>query len=226
MTATNILVVAAHPDDEVLGCGGTIAGHADAGDVVRVLFLADGVGARGEARADAQAGREKGAHSAAAILGVKRVDFLGLPDNRLDRLDLLDIVQPVERVVHEFRPSVVYTHHGGDLNVDHRIAHQAVLTACRPQPKGSVLRILCFETVSSTEWGGPAIGPPFHPNWFVNIEDQLARKMAALREYGEEMRPFPHARSIEAVEALARLRGSSCGLPAAESFILHREIKP
>jgi LmbE family N-acetylglucosaminyl deacetylase len=225
MTAKNILVVAAHPDDEVLGCGGTIAGHADAGDVVRVLFLADGVGARGEA-GEAQAGREKAAHSAAAVLGVKRVDFLGLPDNRLDRLDLLDIVQPVERVVREFRPSVVYTHHGGDLNVDHRIAHQAVLTACRPLPGGPVLCILCFETVSSTEWGGATIGLPFHPNWFVNIEGQLARKMAALREYGEEMRPFPHARSIEAVEALALLRGCSCGLPAAESFILHREIKP
>lgn len=227
MTASNILVVAAHPDDEVLGCGGTIARHADEGDIVHVLFLADGVSARGEASAKAaRAGREKEAHSAAAVLGVKRVDFLGLPDNRLDGLDLLDIVQSVERVVREFRPSVIYTHHGGDLNVDHRIAHQAVLTACRPQPGEPVFRILCFETLSSTEWGGPAIGPAFHPTWFVSIEAQLTRKIDALRKYSEELRSFPHARSIEAVEALARLRGCACGMQAAESFILHREIKP
>lgn len=227
MNARRILVVAAHPDDEVLGCGGTVVRHADEGDEVRVLFLSDGVGARGISRnAPAFQARELAAHAAAVTLGVRKVQFLGLPDNRLDSIDLLDIVKPIEHIVQEFRPSVIYTHHGGDLNVDHRIFHKALLTACRPQPGASVSRILFFETPSSTEWADPSFGPAFCPNCFVGIAEQMSRKMAALHHYEGEMRPFPHARSLESIEALARTRGCTAGLPAAEAFVILREIRP
>jgi LmbE family N-acetylglucosaminyl deacetylase len=137
---------------------------------------------------------------------------------------LLDMVQPLETVINEFKPSMIYTHHGSDLNVDHRLTHQAVLTACRPQPNGLVTRILAFEVPSSTEWSSASIGAPFMPNWFVNISAVIDKKMAALASYGEELRPFPHARSVEGVQALAMLRGSSCGVEAAEAFMLVREI--
>ena len=227
MNARRILVVAAHPDDETLGCGGTIARHADEGDEVRVLFLADGVGARGISFNDpACQGRKSAAHAAAETLGIREVQFLGLPDNRLDSVDLLDVVKPIELIVQEFRPLVIYTHHGGDLNVDHRISHEAVLTACRPQPGSSVSRILFFETPSSTEWADPSIGPAFRPTCYVGIAEQMSRKMAALHHYEGEMRPFPHARSLEAIEALARTRGCAAGLPAAEAFVILREIRP
>ncbi len=226
MNACRILVVAAHPDDEVLGCGGTIARHADEGDEVQVLFLTDGVGARGiSSSGPACQARKSAAHAAAATLGIGEVQFLGLPDNRLDSVNLLDVVKPIEHIVQEFRPSVIYTHHGGDLNVDHRISHEAVLTACRPQPGASVSRILFFETPSSTEWADPSIGPAFRPTCFVGIAEQMSRKTAALRLYEEEMRPFPHARSLEAIEALARTRGCAAGLPAAEAFVILREIR-
>ncbi len=227
MKPRRILVVAAHPDDEALGCGGTIARHVDEGAEVQVLFLADGVGARGVSsnHIDYQA-RKSAAHSAAEKLGIRRIQFLGLPDNRLDNVDLLDVVKPIELLIRDFRPSLIFTHHGGDLNIDHRVSHAAVLTACRPQPGSSVSQILLFETPSSTEWGDPSIGPAFRPTLYVGIEEQMGRKMAALRCYEAEMRSFPHARSIQAIEALARIRGCTVGLPAAEAFVIFREISP
>lgn len=225
MNDRRILIVAAHPDDEVLGCGGTLARHTAEGDIVQILFLADGVGGRGQiAGAETVRDRIQAACNAAATLGAGQPIFFGWPDNRLDSMALLDMVQPLEQVIEEFKPSTIYTHHGGDLNVDHRLAHQAVLTACRPQPEGFVTRILTFETPSSTEWSSASIGVPFCPNWFVNISTVIDQKMAALHCYEEELRPFPHARSPEGIEALARLRGSSCGVQAAEAFMLIREI--
>lgn len=225
MNNRRILIVAAHPDDEVLGCGGTIARHVALGDVVRILLLADGVGGRLQAaEPEAVIERSKAARNAAATMGADAPILLGWPDNRLDRMELLDMIQPLEKVIREFKPSTIYTHHGGDLNVDHRLTHQAVLTACRPQPEGPVTRLLTFEIPSSTEWSSASIGAPFCPNWFVDISTVIDQKMAALRCYGEELRSFPHARSLEGIEALARLRGSSCGVPAAEAFMLIREI--
>lgn len=218
----SILVVAAHPDDEALGCGGTIARHVAAGDEVACLFLADGATSR-ESEADASV-RERQARRAADTLGIGEILLARFPDNRMDTVALLDVVQVIEKVVARFSPETIYTHHGGDLNIDHRITHQAVLTACRPQPGHSVRAIYGFEVPSSTEWAPPATLPPFTPTRFVDITAYLEQKRAALDCYVEEMRPWPHARSFEAVEALARMRGACVGVEAAEAFMVIREI--
>lgn len=224
-----VLVVAAHPDDEVLGCGGAMARHAAAGDEVRVLILAEGATSRRTKRALARdraalASLGRAAKLAARRLGGARVELERFPDNRMDGVELLDVVKAVERRVAAFRPEVVYTHHAADLNVDHRVTHQAVLTACRPLPGSSVARILCFEIPSSTEWQAPAAGV-FAPDWFVDISSTLPAKLKALQAYSSEMRPWPHPRSLRAVEHLARWRGASAGLEAAEAFVLARAVE-
>ncbi len=218
-----VLVVAAHPDDEALGCGGTIARHVAGGGQVQCLFMTNGVDARGTDSA-ASARRSESAGRAARCLGFTNPTILNFPDNGMDSVPLLAATKAVERVLGEHLPNVIYTHHGSDLNVDHRITHQAVITACRPLPGTSVNLILCFETLSSTEWSSRAIGDGFRPNHFVNIAAHLGAKLSALAEYEEEMRTFPHPRSPEAVRALATLRGSCVGLPAAEAFELVRHI--
>lgn len=219
-----ILVLAAHPDDEVLGCGGTLRGHVLAGDEVHVVILADGAGSRpgGEAH---KAARAASARAAAGILGIRHVITHDLPDNRLDSVPLLDLVQIVERHVREVAPDMVYTHHGGDLNIDHRRAHEAVVTACRPQPGGRVASLLFFEVPSSTEWRAPGDAAPFAPNWFVDIAGTLDTKLDALRAYADELRPWPHPRSLEGVSHLARWRGATVGCGAAEAFVLGRHIQ-
>jgi LmbE family N-acetylglucosaminyl deacetylase len=188
--------------------------------MVHVLFIADGTGARGAGSRAAEA-RAAAARSACSILGVEAPKFLDFPDNRMDTIALLDIVQGVEAEIAEFVPSIVYTHHAGDLNVDHRITHQAVLTACRPQPGHRVEAIYAFEVPSATDYAGA--GGAFIPRRFVDIEATWPSKRAALEAYGEEMRPYPHTRSLGAVEALARTRGASVGFLMAEAFDVIRE---
>jgi LmbE family N-acetylglucosaminyl deacetylase len=226
-----VLVVAAHPDDEALGCGGTIARHVRVGDEVSATFMTDGVGARvatdpGEALERMAEGRSRSlaAKQAARILGVASVDWIDLPDNQMDSVPLLAVVKVVAHAVSALQPDIIYTHHGGDLNIDHRITHQAVMTACRPMPGSSVKAIYAFEVPSSTEWA-PESMQPFRPNHFVDISATLDAKLDALAAYEEEMRAFPHARSIEAVRALAAWRGASVGLKAAEAFMTLRRIE-
>ena len=224
-----VLVVAAHPDDEVLGCGGTIARHADAGDQVNVLILAEGATSRKQHRDRVQVADElsvlaEAAEQAGIILGAQGVELLDLPDNRLDSIDRLDLVKQIEKRITRQKPHVVYVHHAGDVNVDHRRLHEAVVTACRPIPGQPVQRLLSFEVASSTEWQPPGSAPAFHPNWFIDISSQLERKCLALKTYESEMRPWPHARSIESLEHLARWRGAQVGVEAAEAFCLLRQI--
>ena len=226
-SARAVLVIAAHPDDEILGCGGTLARHAAEGDTVHVLIVAEGATARDSER-DPR-GREPeltalraAASRAAAAIGAEEPRLLGLPDNRLDTLPLLDVIKPIEAVIEAVAPEIVYTHHAGDLNIDHRIVHQATVTACRPLPGSPVRALYAFETLSSTEW--QTAGEAFRPQRWVDIEPYLDRKMRALDAYQAEMRPFPHARSREAVEAPARWRGASAGLKAAECFVVVREV--
>ena len=227
--ADTVLVVAAHPDDEVLGCGGTIARHAEVGDVVQVLIAAEGATSRQLRRDrtlafDALSELAKAAQSACKILGAAGVEFLDLPDNRLDSLDRLDLIKQIEQRIDRHQPQVVYVHHAGDVNVDHRRLHEAVVTASRPLPGHAVKRILSFEVASSTEWQPPGSAPSFHPNWFVDISDQWRRKREALLAYNSEMRSWPHARSLEALEHLARWRGAQVGVEAAEAFSLLRQV--
>ena len=226
----SVLVVAAHPDDEVLGCGGTIARHADAGDQVQVLIVAEGATSRQQQRDRNQAIKQlsalaQAAQTAGSILGAAGVELLDLPDNRLDSLDRLDLIRHIERSIDRHQPQVVYVHHAGDVNVDHRRLHEAVVTACRPTPGHPVRRLLSFEVASSSEWQPPGSAPAFQPNWFVDITAQWPRKREALAAYACEMRTWPHARSLEALEHLARWRGAQMGVPAAEAFCLLRELR-
>lgn len=227
-----VLVITAHPDDEALGCGGTIARFSAEGRDVHLAFLADGVGSRsGQGSELAQAEREAldrrraAARKAAEVLDAASVSFDDLPDNQLDSISLLDITQRVEALIAKHRPSIVLTHHAGDLNIDHRRVHQAVITACRPQRGHCVRTLLAFEVPSSTEWQPPGSGPAFEPNWFVDISDTLEQKYAALDAYHEEMRAWPHPRSLEAVEHLARWRGATVGFEAAEAFVVLRQLQ-
>jgi LmbE family N-acetylglucosaminyl deacetylase len=164
------------------------------------------------------------AQTAGTILGAASVELLDLPDNRLDSLDRLDVIKLIEERIARYQPEVVYVHHAGDVNIDHRRLHEAVVTACRPTPGHVVRRLLSFEVASSTEWQPAGSAPAFHPNWFVDISDQWERKRVALAAYASEMRSWPHARSIEAVEHLARWRGAQVGVQAAEAFCLLRQV--
>lgn len=216
-----ILAVVAHPDDEVLGCGGALARHASRGDDVRILILADGVSARGSDPAKIQR-RRKAAEAATKELGARELMWRDLPDNMLDKKPLLEIVQTVEAVIGEVNPDVVYTHHAGDLNIDHRLVHQAVVTACRPLPASQTRLVAAFEILSSTEWASPSAATAFSPQLFVDVTGTMERKLAALRCYEEEMRPFPHPRSEQAVRALAMYRGVMAGFDLAEAFEIVR----
>ena len=225
----SVLIVAAHPDDEVLGCGGTIAHHADAGDKVHVLIMAEGATARWPSRERENAlvqlsTLSTAAKSAGRILGAASVDLLDLPDNRLDSMPRLDLIKIVEEHIESYKPECVYVHHVGDVNIDHRRLHEAVVTACRPVPLHPVRSLMSFEVASSSEWQPPGSAPSFQPNLFIDISGQLERKKEALLAYACEMRAWPHARSIKALEHLARWRGAQVGVEAAEAFCLLRKL--
>ena len=217
-----ILVVAAHSDDEVLGCAGTIVRHINAGDKVHLLFMTDGVGSRLGVNISVNS-RILAAENSAKILGVTSVENLDFPDNRMDEVALLDIVQSLEGVIYKIKPDVVYTHHLGDLNIDHQITHKAVITACRPQPEFSVKEIYAFEVLSSTEWQTPGFYP-FIPNVFINVEAYIKTKSKALESYDREIRQSPHSRTIDNAIRLSAIRGNSVGIDFSEAFSLVRKI--
>jgi LmbE family N-acetylglucosaminyl deacetylase len=231
-----VLVLAAHPDDEILGCGGTLALHSAKGDQITIMIMAEGITSRSSVR-DVTLCRaeltnlQQIALQAAQVLGVSDVRFAGLPDNRLDNLDLLDIVKIIEQVIDDIQPEIIYTHHYGDLNIDHQIIHQAAMTAARPLPNSSVRKLLFFEVPSATGWNTPTSQNAFIPQYYIDLsqkvngsETALDYKLKALKIYESEMRPYPHHRSIETVQYLAYWRGSSIGILSAESFQVGRII--
>ncbi|WP_294145529.1 PIG-L family deacetylase [uncultured Selenomonas sp.] len=225
-----ILVVAAHPDDEVLGVGGTILRHVAEGDEVRILLLAEGVTSRADTRDEALCHEaldalHTNAQRVAKALGAKCAELCNFPDNRMDSMMLLDVVKPIEHVINMYRPDVVYTHHGGDVNVDHQRTHEAVVTACRALPGQCVHELYFFETPSSTEWQMMRAERAFLPTLYVDIAATLAKKLDVLHLYDSEMRSFPHTRSYEAVEALAQWRGATAGVAAAEAFEVGRVVR-
>jgi LmbE family N-acetylglucosaminyl deacetylase len=220
-----VLVVAAHPDDEVLGCGATIARHVATGDEVRVVIMAEGLTSRGKASPADSVSLRTSAFRASAILGVSELKLEGLPDNRLDTLSRLSVIKIVESHIRDWKPSIVYTHHFGDLNIDHQVVHASVITACRSHPQNLVRTLLFFEIPSSTEWQIRGSGIPFEPQWYVDITNFIDVKIKAIEHYATELRPWPHPRSLEALVNLAKWRGSTAGLDAAEAFMVGRHIK-
>lgn len=225
---SNILVIAAHPDDEILGVGATAAKRAAQGDTVRALILGEGQTSRWENRQEAPESTVADLHrdtlAAAACIGYERVSFADFPDNRFDQVDLLELVKHVERGLKEFAPEVVYTHHGGDLNIDHQRTSQAVLTAARPTENCPVKELYAFETLSSTEWNF-SYTQPFCPNVFEEVGPFLQAKLDAMRCYGSELCAFPHPRSLEGIQSSARKYGTIIGREFAEAFMLLRMIQ-
>jgi LmbE family N-acetylglucosaminyl deacetylase len=225
----NVLVVAAHPDDEVLGCGGTIARLTQEGHDVNVAILGEGITSRYDKRGQADQTHvealQECSQQVAELLGVKDLFAYDLPDNRFDTIPLLDVIKIVEELVERVQPQVIYTHHNSDLNVDHVMVHRAVLTATRPMVGRPVKDIYAFEVPSSTDWAFGQFPPAFRANVFVDIGDVLSVKLQAMVLYESESRAFPHPRSPEALRATARRWGSVVGVECAEAFELIRSVR-
>ncbi len=229
----NILVVAAHPDDEVLGCGGTIARHTQHGDRVTLVVMTDGVGSRDYQPASRRSAgkrsaggpgvvkRKRECAASCRILGIDRKDihWLGLADQCLDGYLLLDLVKRLEEVKILTTPDIVYTHFWGDLNLDHQLTCRAVLTAFRPMPSGKHARVFQFEVPESTYLSIPLGFGAFNPDSFDDITVTVERKLLALKAYNSESRVYPHCRSTEFIKELSLFRGKLAGCLHAEAFV-------
>lgn len=224
-----VLCIAAHPDDEVLGAGATLARHADDGDDVHVCILSDGVTSRYDdpdegAQAEIRQRRER-AETACKKLGIESVSFHDFPDNEFDSVPLLEIVQTIEDEMCRIEPDRIYTHHYGDLNIDHELTSRAVATAARPLPESIIEEVLLFPTLSSSKWSHPTGDNAFKPTVFVNVDGYEGRKTDALSVYEEEIREHPHPRTAENVDRALNIWGSTAGVPAAEPFELLRSVR-
>ena len=223
-----ILVVAAHPDDEILGCGGTIAKLVDDGYEAYTLILGEGITSRDDKRNPNQRKDEieslrKNIHEANQIVGVQKVYTRDLPDNRFDSIDLLDIIKIVEEIKNMVEPEIIFTHYGNDLNIDHKITSKAVLTATRPLEDETASEIYSFEVLSSTEWQFPN---SFSPDTYFKLDEKYVNiKKEAMNKYETETRKFPHPRSVESIQAKAKNRGTNICHKYAESFKSLRVIK-
>lgn len=228
-----ILIVAAHPDDEILGMGGTILRHTSNGDDLKIIYLATGISSRkkyenkmeklqmkSKIETDIRNLR-KNAEKAVNSLGVKKIKFYDCPDNEMDSIPLLKVIKIIENEIKSFKPEIIYTNHFGDLNVDHRITYNATLTACRPI-SNHMKELIAFEVPSSTEWSYPN---KFNPNYFVSIEKQLSKKIKAFLMFKSESREFPHPRSETYLKYNAGKWGGVSGNKSAEAFEIIRKIK-
>lgn len=223
-----ILVVAAHPDDEILGLGGTIHKCIKNGDIADCLILGEGITSRQGKREDTGLAMldelKNNAQSAGKIIGYREIHFADLPDNKFDSMPLLEVIKRVEKHIDAFKPEIIYTHHYGDLNIDHRVTFEAVMTACRPVGGYFVKEIYCFETPSSTEWNFKYDGNMFKPNVFIDIQDTLEAKLKAIECYKSEIKEYPHPRSLKALEMIAARWGIIVGKNYVEAFELIRKV--
>jgi N-acetylglucosamine malate deacetylase 1 len=223
-----VLVVAAHPDDEILGVGGTAALHVDRGDAVQLAILTDGVSMRHTVPSELEERKQSqqaAARDAASLLGVQDLVIRELPDQRLDTLPISQVTREVESLLESFQPELVYTHFSGDINRDHRVLTEAVLVAVRPYSAPFVREILMFETPSSTEWGAPQLWPSFEPNVFVDIASTLEKKLRAFACYTREVCADPHPRSLQSLRERAHYWGSLINRRAAEPFVCVRSLR-
>ncbi len=223
-----ILVIAAHPDDEILGLGGTIRIMSNRGYQINCAILGTGISSRYK-NPDAVSSEKYGllrrnALNSSNIVGYTQVDFFDFPDNRFDSIDIIDIIKEVEKLVQKYKPEIVFTHHYGDLNIDHRITNLAVMTAIRPYTFTDVKKIIVFETPSSTEWTFHSSGPTFEPNYFIDITNTLDSKLAAMKEYETEIRDYPHPRSLGSLRNRASFWGNIVGVEYAEAFMIIRDF--
>lgn len=216
-----VLVISAHMDDEVLGMGGTIAKHVAAGDQVSMCIACKRAYNH---QFDPKVVEEEkaAARRAATVLGYQDIRFFDLKDELLDER-LLDVILPLEECIQKIKPALVYTHHRGDANQDHRAVFQASMVACRTISSHKVPRLLSYEVPSSTEQAPPFPEYAFQPNFYVNIEGFLGRKIEAFKAYTRELREFPHPRSAKGIEVLAQRRGMEIGFQAAEAFMMIRD---
>jgi len=219
---TRIAVIGAHPDDEILGAGGTLARHVRAGDEVHAIVVADGASSRYPDQM--MATLEKDARRAAETIGFASLRLQALPDQRLDTVPYIELTQLIEAVLDDIRPHVVYTHFPSDVNADHGIVARAVRTACRPYSRPQLNRFAVFETPSSTEWAWPVSDSVLNPNHFVDVTETLDIKIAAMECYESELRDYPHPRSSRALRERAAYWGSLVGRRAAEPFRILRDV--
>ncbi len=217
-----VLVVAPHPDDEVLGCGGVIARHVARGDEVHVVVVSKGAPDIFPPELVENVRQE--AAAANRVLGTKLVLFLDFPAPRLDTIPSSSLAGALKEVVEQVHPDTVYLPHHGDIHCDHKAVYWATLVATRPNGGHLPGRLLCYETLSETEWGAPTPSDAFVPTVFVDVSQYLGAKLEAMKCYASQLAPSPEARSLASIEALARVRGSTIGVQAAEAFGLVREV--
>jgi len=218
-----ILVIAAHPDDEILGCGGTIIKHIKKGDIVNVIFLTDGESSRDNHNLKINK-RKQQAIDCCKYLKTNPPIFFDFPDNKIDSIPLLNVIKKLEGIIKKIKPSTIYTHYFGDLNIDHQKTFEAVNVACRPLKGNIIKNIFCFEVLSSTEWK-ISYKKKFNPNLFINIDNELKKKIFALKIYKEELRKYPHSRSLKGIKTLSMYRGIQSGNKHAEAFYIARRIE-
>ncbi|WP_291329272.1 PIG-L deacetylase family protein [Desulfovibrio sp. UCD-KL4C] len=221
-----ILTIAAHPDDEILGCGATVARMINNGAEAYTLILGEGVTSRQQKRETSQCAKElrdlkKSIQEANKIIGVKKVITYDFPDNRFDSVNLLELVKIVEKVKNEIKPDIIFTHFANDMNIDHYITNKAVLTATRPMQNEVVKEIYAFEILSSTEWNFPLT---FSPDYFVNVDETIETKLKAMSAYKGELQEYPHPRSLKALELNADLWGIKTGNYKVEAFQTLRRL--
>lgn len=225
MAERNILVIAPHADDEILGCGGTIAKHVASGDAVRVLIATDAHQGAPElySRETIDNVRSE-ARKAHQVLGIEETIFLDFPAPSLDAYPSYKISLEIAKVLTKCAPSVVYVPFPGDIHLDHFYVHRASLVAARPQGSYTAKEIYCYETLSETEWATSTAGSTFCPNYFVDVSGSFAAKIEAMMCFESQLKKFPHPRSLEAMEALAKFRGATIGVERAEAFCVERLI--